>query len=55
MIYFVCYELIKKDRDTLLKSVESETHRSLLSNIELLDSTMENKRYRRRQEEMTPD
>lgn len=55
MIYFVCYELIKKDRDTLLKSVESESHRTLLSNLELLDPTMENKRFRRRQDEMTTE
>ena len=55
MIYFVCYELIKKDRDTLLKSVESEAHRTILSNLDLLDPSMENKRYRRRQEEMTLD
>ena len=30
MIYFLCYDLNKKDKDTLLKSVPNETHRFIL-------------------------
>ena len=30
MIYFLCYDLNKKDKDTLLKSVPNENHRFIL-------------------------
>ena len=57
MIYFVCYDLNRKDKDTLLKSVESDSYRSVLENIEYLDSEMvaDAKKFKRRREEMSSD
>lgn len=58
MIYFTCYDLARKDRDTLLKSVENESHRTILHNMEYLDQDMlssENKKLKRRREEMTTE
>lgn len=37
MIYFSCFDLNRKDKDTLLKSLENETHRYILENLEYLD------------------
>lgn len=57
MIYFVCYDLNRKDKDTLLKSVESDSYRSVLENIEYLDSEIvaDAKKFKRRREEMSSD
>lgn len=38
MIYFACYDLNSKDKDTLRKSVENEGLRNVLSNMEYLDA-----------------
>jgi hypothetical protein len=54
MIYFACYELNKKDKETLLKSVPKEDHRQMLENFDLIDPS-EGKKLRRRREEMTSD
>lgn len=57
-MYFVCYELNKKDKDTLLKSVENEAYRSVLSNLEYLDSDMvseHSKKFRRRRDDMSSE
>lgn len=56
MIYFVCYELNKKDKDTLMKSVENESYRHVLANLEYLDSGMlGGSKLKRRHTEMTTD
>ena len=56
MIYFACFDLNQKDKDTLLKSIDNETHRLVLQNMEFLDHEMtESKKFKRRKEEMTTD
>ena len=56
MVYFACFDLAKKDKDTLVRSIENETHRMVLQNMEYLDSELaESKKFRRRLEEMTID
>ena len=57
MIYFICYDLNKKDKDTLLKSVPNENHRQILQNLEYLDAeaTTEGKKFRRRRADMTQE
>ena len=30
MVYFSCFDLAKKDKDTLVRSIENETHRMVL-------------------------
>lgn len=37
MIYFASYDMNKKDKDTMLKSIENESHRFILQNMEFLD------------------
>jgi len=48
MIYFACYDLNKKDKDTLLKSVENENHRHILLNMEYLNENLANGKILRR-------
>jgi hypothetical protein len=56
MIYFFCYELNKKDKETLMKSVENESYRNVLANLEYLDSGMlVASKFRRRHSEMTTE
>lgn len=56
MIYFSCYDLNKKDKDTMLKSVDVDLHRLILQNLEYLDQNLaESKKFKRRMEEMTVD
>ena len=57
MIYFACFDLNRKDKDTLLKSVDNESHRSILENIEYLDSDLvsDKKKFKRRREEMSTE
>ena len=56
MVYFSCFDLAKKDKDTLIRSIENETHRMVLQNLEYLDSEMaESKKFRRRLDEMTAE
>lgn len=38
-----------------MKSVESDAHRSVLQNLEYLDSEFDCKKFRRRREEMTTE
>ena len=40
MIYFSCFDLAQKDKNTLLKSLQREQHRDMLSNLEFLDPSM---------------
>jgi hypothetical protein len=54
MIYFICYELNKKDKETLLKSVPNEAHRQMLENLDLIDPS-DGKKLKRRRDEMTTD
>ena len=55
MIYFACFDLNRKDKDTLLKSISNESYRWILQNLEFLDPDLaaESKKFRRRREEMT--
>lgn len=54
MIYFCCYDLNKKDKDTLLKSIDNDTHRHIILNMEYLDENMSDKKLlKRRLEEIT--
>jgi hypothetical protein len=57
MIYFLCYDLNKKDKDTLLKSVPNENHRFILQNLEYIDAEViaEGKKFKRRRPEMTAE
>jgi Sec1 family len=57
MIYFACFDLNRKDKDTLLKSVDNESHRFVLENIEYLDPELlsDGKKFRRRREEMSTE
>ena len=57
MIYFLCYDLNKKDKDTLLKSVPNENHRFILQNLEYIDADQvsDGKKFKRRRPEMTPE
>jgi hypothetical protein len=57
MLYFSCYDLNKKDKDTLLKSVENQSYRQVLANMEYLDPEMstESKKFRRRREDMSSE
>ena len=54
MIYFVCYDLNKKDKETLLKSVPNEIHRQMLENLEFIIPS-EGKKLRRRRDELTSE
>lgn len=56
MIYFACYDMNKKDKDTMLKSIENESHRFILQNMEFLDPNLsESKKFKRRMEEMSTE
>ena len=56
MIYFCCYDLNKKDKDTLLKSIDNDSHRHIILNMEYLDENMSDKKIlKRRQEELSND
>lgn len=58
MIYFACFDLNRKDRDTLLKSVPSDAHRSVLENLEYLDAQMvagDAGKFRRRRDELSSE
>ena len=57
IIYFCCFDLNSKDKNTLLNSVESKSHRFVLENIEYLDSELvsDAKKFRRRREEMSTE
>jgi len=56
MIYFACYDLSPRDRETLLKSIPKECHREVLKNLEYLDPsiTMAEK-FRRKMPDMTSE
>lgn len=56
MVYFACFDLSIKDKDTMLKSIPNETHRLILKNMEFIDADMaESKKFGRREEEMTTE
>jgi hypothetical protein len=40
MIYFACFDLAPKDKNTLLKSFQKEQYREILQNLEFLDASM---------------
>jgi len=56
MVYFATFDLNKKDKDTLMKSIDTESHRLILQNMEYLDPLLaESKKFKRRLEEMSAD
>jgi len=56
MVFFSCFDLSQKDKDTMLKSIPNEEHRLALQNMEFLDGNLvESKKFRRRKEEMSVD
>ena len=56
MIYFVCFDLMPKDKQTMLKSFQKESYRDILQNLELLDLSMAMAtKFRRKHPEMTSD
>ena len=40
MIYFACFDLAPKDKNTLLKSFQKEHHRFILQNLDFLDPSL---------------
>jgi hypothetical protein len=50
MIYFACYDLSARDKDTMLKSIQKESYREAAKNMVFLDAEMrkEDKKFRRR-------
>lgn len=56
MIYFSCYDLNKKDKNTLLNSINNDTHKHIILNMEYLDENMSDKKLlKRRLEEITSE
>ena len=56
MIFFVCFDLMPKDKQTMLKSFQKETYRDILQNLEYLDLSMAAAtNFRRKHPEMTND
>ena len=58
MIYFAVFDLNRKDKETLLKSIDNEKHRFILENIEYLDPDLVSdgsKKFKRRLDEMTTE
>jgi hypothetical protein len=56
MIYFACFDLAPKDKNTLLKSFQKEQHREILSNLDFLDSSLAMAtKFRRKHPYMTAD
>ena len=56
MIYFCCFDLMPKDKQTMLKSFQKESYRDILQNLEYLDLTMASAtKFRRKHPELTSD
>ena len=54
MLYFACFELAPKDKNTLLKSLQKEQYREILQNMEFLDSSIaQATKFRRKHPIMT--
>jgi len=54
MIYFSCFEMAPKDKETMLKSVTKETARDAIQNLKYLNPSLENEsKFRRKHPEMT--
>lgn len=54
MIYFACFELAPKDKETMLKSVQKEASRDAMANLVYLDPSLANeKKFKRKHPEMT--
>mmetsp|Transcript_28941 Transcript_28941/g.35822 ORF Transcript_28941/g.35822 Transcript_28941/m.35822 type:complete len:171 (+) Transcript_28941:1170-1682(+) len=54
MLYFSCFDLAPKDKNTLLKSLQKETYREILQNMEFLDSSIASAtKFRRKHPIMT--
>ena len=56
MIYFACFDLPQKDKDTMIKSLTNDNYRLILQNMEYLDPNLvASKKFRRRMDEMTKE
>ena len=54
MLYFACFDLAPKDKNTLLKSLQKENYREVLQNMEFLDPGMSSAtKFRRKHPIMT--
>ena len=40
MIYFACFDLAPKDKNTLLKSFQKEQHREIIQNLDFIDASL---------------
>jgi len=56
MVYFACFDLSPKDKETMLKSIPKESYREVLRNMEYLDINLAmGKKFKRRHPEMTTE
>jgi hypothetical protein len=56
MIYFACYDLSKKDKETMLKSIQKPHYRKVLNNMGLIDERItDSEKFCRRAPLMTED
>lgn len=54
MVYFSVFDLSQKDKDTMLKSLEKESYREIVRNMEYLDVQIAiAQKFKRRYPEMT--
>ena len=54
MIYFACFDLAPKDKNTLNKSLQKEQYREILQNMEFLDHSLASAtKFRRKHPVMT--
>ena len=56
LIYFATFDLAPKDRETMMKSIQKDSYRNVLHNIEKLDPAIgQAKKFARRSPMMTND
>jgi hypothetical protein len=54
MVYFACFEMAPKDKETMLKSVTKENHRDAIQNLVYLNPALASEsKFRRKHPEMT--
>ena len=57
IIYFACFELSENDKQTMLKSLNEEKHRTMVKNLEYIDEKLvtKSKKFRRRNKEQSKE
>lgn len=54
MVYFACFEMAPKDKETMLKSVQKESSRDAMQNLSYLNPALAKEtKFRRKHPEMT--